>query len=188
MSIYLASQSPRRRELLDQIGVSYQVVSVDVEERQSMGEAPSDYVQRLSLDKAMAGAQVYDDQPVLGADTIVVLGHEVLEKPVSQEEGMAMLLRLSGNTHQVMTAVSLVFQGRHQTCINKTLVRFRTISEQEACEYWLTGEPKDKAGGYGIQGLGGVFVEAIEGSYSSVVGLPLFETSALLAAFGISVL
>jgi septum formation protein len=185
-AIYLASQSPRRRELLEQIGVSYDVLSVNVEECQQSSEAATDYVQRLSLEKALAGAALVSDRPVLGADTIVVLGDDVLEKPLSEDHAVAMLLRLSGHTHQVMTAVSLVFQAQQRTCINVTSVTFRVISDAEARRYWLSGEPKDKAGAYGIQGLGAVFVEHIEGSYSSVVGLPLFETSALLADFGVS--
>lgn len=188
MSIYLASQSPRRRELLDQIGVAYQVVSVDVEEARADDEVAADYVQRLSLDKALAGANIYVDKPVLGADTIVVLEGDVLEKPISQEHAVAMLLRLSGNTHQVMTAISIVFQDKCYTRMNTTSVRFRPITEQEARQYWLTGEPKDKAGGYGIQGFGAVFVETISGSYSSVVGLPLYETASLLRDVGITVL
>ena len=185
-SIYLASQSPRRRELLVQIGVPYEVVQVDVEECQQQGELAADYVRRLSLDKAIAGAAKKPDKPMLGADTIVVLDNQVLEKPASEDEAVAMLLRLSGHTHQVMTAVSLVFQAQQRTSINVTSVTFRAISDAEARRYWLSGEPKDKAGAYGIQGLGAVFVEHIEGSYSSVVGLPLFETSALLADFGVS--
>lgn len=185
-AIYLASQSPRRRELLEQIGVSYDVLSVNVEECQQSSETATDYVQRLSLEKALAGAALVSDRPVLGADTIVVLGDDVLEKPLSEDHAVAMLLRLSGHTHQVMTAVSLVFQAQQRTCINVTSVTFRVISDAEARRYWLSGEPKDKAGAYGIQGLGAVFVEHIEGSYSSVVGLPLFETSALLADFGVS--
>lgn len=187
-AIYLASQSPRRRELLEQIGVSYDVLSVNVEECQQSSEAATDYVQRLSLEKALAGAALVSDRPVLGADTIVVLGDDVLEKPLSEDHAVAMLLRLSGSTHRVMTAVSLVYQDRQATCMNSTVVRFRDVSEQEAREYYLTGEPKDKAGGYGIQGVGAVFVEEIVGSYSSVVGLPLFETSALLADFGVHIL
>ncbi len=185
-AIYLASQSPRRRELLEQIGVSYDVLSVNVEECQQSSEAATDYVQRLSLEKALAGAALVSDRPVLGADTIVVLGDDVLEKPLSEDHAVAMLLRLSGHTHQVMTAVSLVFQAQQRTSINVTSVTFRAISDAEARRYWLSGEPKDKAGAYGIQGLGAVFVEHIEGSYSSVVGLPLFETSTLLADFGVS--
>jgi septum formation protein len=188
MSIYLASQSPRRRELLDQIGVAYQVIPVAVEESRQNGELAAEYVQRLSLNKAQAGAGVYGDKPVLGADTIVVLDGDVLEKPDSEENAVAMLLRLSGCTHQVMTAISIVYQEKVVTRMNTTSVRFRPITEQEARQYWLTDEPIDKAGGYGIQGVGAVFVEAVSGSYSSVVGLPLFETAALLRDFDITVL
>jgi septum formation protein len=185
MSIYLASQSPRRRELLAQIGVAYRVLNVDVEECRQQGETPENYVQRLSLEKAKAGAGLVDDKPVLGADTIVVLDGDVLEKPQSEVDAVQMLLRLSGNTHQVITAVSVVFEGRSHTLINTTLVSFRAISEEEARRYYLTGEPQDKAGAYGIQGFGAVFVEHINGSYSSVVGLPLFEAAQLLSYVGI---
>ncbi|MFT6102308.1 MAG: septum formation protein [Candidatus Endobugula sp.] len=183
MFIYLASQSPRRRELLEQIGVEYQTLTVDVEEQRSDNESPTEYVQRLSLDKAKAGALLKQDHPVLGADTIVVLNDTVLEKPQSEVHGIEMLLRLSGNTHQVMTAVTVVYGERCETRVNVTSVRFRPLSEQEARQYWLSGEPKDKAGGYGIQGKAAVFVEEIQGSYSSVVGLPLFETANLLETF-----
>ena len=145
-AIYLASQSPRRRELLEQIGVSYDVLSVNVEECQQSSETATDYVQRLSLEKALAGAALVSDRPVLGADTIVVLGDDVLEKPLSEDHAVAMLLRLSGHTHQVMTAVSLVFQAQQRTCINVTSVTFRAISDADARRSWLSGEPKDKAG------------------------------------------
>lgn len=183
-AIYLASQSPRRRELLDQIGVNYDVLSVNVEECRQQEESAEDYVQRLSLDKALAGARLAADSPVLGADTIVVLERRVLEKPASEEESVAMLLALSDSTHQVMTAVSVVYGDQKMTRLSTTLVSFRRISEAEARSYWQTGEPRDKAGSYGIQGLGAVFVERIEGSYSGVVGLPLFDTANLLAQLG----
>jgi septum formation protein len=181
MFIYLASQSPRRRELLEQIGIAYQVITVDVEESRQSGELAADYVQRLAKDNALEGALIKYDSPVLGADTIGVLEGSVLEKPISEEHAVAMLLRLSGNTHQVMTAISVVFQEKIHTRMNVTSVRFRAISEIEALEYWATGEPKDKAGAYGIQGRAAVFVEEIQGSYSAVVGLPLFETANLLS-------
>lgn len=178
--IYLASQSPRRRELLAQIGVDYELVSVDVEESRQPDESPETYVQRLSRDKAQAGARVKSDLPVLGADTIVVLENQVLEKPADKLDGINMLMALSDTTHQVMTAVSLTFQGCTETALSTTVVSFRNISRQEAEAYWATGEPADKAGAYGIQGLASVFVREIKGSYSGVVGLPLFETSQLL--------
>ena len=178
-TIYLASQSPRRRELLQQIGVTFDVVRVDVAEVRG-DESPQDYVQRLSRDKASAGIELYPERPVLGADTIVVLGEQVLEKPACREQGIEMLLSLSGQIHQVMTAVSLYSTQRCSTCLSTSFVHFRSISEVEAEAYWDTGEPVDKAGGYGIQGKGGVFVTRIEGSYSGIVGLPLYETHQLL--------
>lgn len=187
MSIYLASQSPRRRELLTQIGVQHDVISVEVEESRSLSESALDYVSRLSYEKAKAGCKLVADHPVLGADTVVVLGSDVLEKPCSEEEGVAMLLRLSGQTHQVFTSVSVVYEAQHETRTVTSLVKFRVITYHEAQQYWQTKEPQDKAGGYGIQGLGAVFVESIQGSYSGIVGLPLFETSQLLSLFGIKV-
>jgi len=183
MFVYLASQSPRRRELLEQIGVSYETLLVDVEEKKQCDESPADYVRRLSQEKATAGVKVKNDQPVLGADTVVVLNEQVLEKPTSEQDAINMLLSLSGNTHQVMTAVTIILGQRSETQVNVTSVRFRAISEKEARDYWQTGEPKDKAGAYGIQGKAAMFVEEIQGSYSSVVGLPLFETAELLTIF-----
>ncbi len=187
IDLYLASQSPRRRELLTQIGVRFTTLSVDVPEQRREGETPEFYVTRLAQDKAQAGAGVKQDKPVLGSDTIVVLNGKVLEKPASAEEGITMLLALSGQVHQVMTAVCLHHNGREQVRLNTTSVRFRSIQLQEAQRYWRTGEPADKAGGYGIQGLGAVFVDSINGSYSAVVGLPLLETSQLLHVFRIPV-
>ena len=183
-AIYLALQSPRRRELLEQIGVRFDLLPVDAEECRQQEETAKDYVKRLSLDKALAGAKIASDRPVLGADTIVVLGSEVLEKPISEEDSVAMLLAFSGVTHQVMTAVSVVYGNQQMTRLSTTSVSFRHISEVEARRYWQSGEPQDKAGGYGIQGLGAVFVERIEGSYSGVVGLPLFGTADRLLTFG----
>ena len=185
IDLYLASQSPRRRELLSQIGVRFDVVSVEVPEVRAQGEAPEEYVQRLAQEKAQAGIVQKQGKPVLGADTIVVLGNKVLEKPETAEQGINMLMSLSSQSHQVMTAVCICDGDRQQLRLNRTLVRFRPIQLSEAQRYWRTGEPTDKAGGYGIQGLGAVFVDSINGSYSSVVGLPLLETSQLLKAFRI---
>ena len=184
---YLASQSPRRRELLAQIGAQFTVISSGVEEQRQSGESPSDYSARLAQEKAQAGARQYSDKPVLGADTIVVLDGQVLEKPASQQQGGEMLLRLSGQTHQVMTSVCVVFGDKSLRRLVATEVRFREIDASEAERYWHSGEPQDKAGGYAIQGLGAVFVEEIKGSYSAVVGLPLLETAQLLAACSIPV-
>ncbi|WP_116474441.1 Maf family protein [Zobellella maritima] len=184
--LYLASASPRRRELLGQLGLPFELVLPRVEERRQAGELPADYVVRLARDKARAGADMAPlPLPVLAGDTIVVLDGEVLEKPQDRDHGLAMLHRLSGRTHRVMTAMAL---SRDNQCLSlrvETAVTFRVLSEADIEAYWATGEPVDKAGGYGIQGLGGRFVSRINGSYSAVVGLPLVETEALLRQAGI---
>ncbi|MGB1298981.1 MAG: Maf family protein [Psychrobium sp.] len=182
-SIYLASQSPRRRELLEQINISYELLSASIDETPLDNEAAANYVKRLAVEKARAGQTVAtEDKPVLGADTIVVLDDKLLGKPRDKEDAISTLMALSGRQHQVMTAVALV-QGDKVVCdVVTTAVTFRTISEQEALNYWHSGEPKDKAGGYGIQGLGAQFVEKIDGCYFAVVGLPLMKTQQLLTA------
>lgn len=190
ISLYLASQSPRRRELLTQIGVAHQVVRVDVVEQPQVQESPSNYVQRLALEKASAGwAQVNQSGlavgPVLGADTIVVINEQILEKPRDAEHATAMLRLLAGATHQVMTAVAMVNAEQQLVKLSVTDVVFRSLDEAEINAYWHTGEPQDKAGGYAIQGLGAVFVEQIRGSYSGVVGLPIEQTVALLQEFNV---
>lgn len=193
-SLYLASQSPRRRELLAQIGVDFQTLMVDVVEQRLAGEMPADYVRRLAADKAKAGGKLLLEGgsgaastiPILGSDTVVVLGDQVLEKPADEADAVAMLLSLSGRTHKVMTAVSFYTPERQQTMLSVTDVVFREITESEAHRYWQTGESCDKAGGYGIQGLGAVFVTEIHGSYTGVVGLPLEQTYLLLDSFGIA--
>jgi len=194
--LYLASASPRRRELLAQIGLRVDVVSQSVKEHLLDNESPENYVQRLALEKAQAGLRVPDIHrqcPVLGADTAVVMDDCILGKPASEAAALAMLKQLSGRTHRVLSAVAVVGkdnlgQDRVETCLSQSRVRFRRIDEQECLAYWHTGEPADKAGAYGIQGLGAVFIEHLEGSYSGVMGLPLFETSELLYRFGIKVL
>lgn len=181
-SIYLASQSPRRRELLDQIGVQFELLNADIDETPLDNEAAGDYVKRLAIEKATAGQSIATaDKPVLGADTIVVLDNQLLGKPRNKEHAISMLLALSGRQHQVMTAVALVQGDVTVSDVVTTSVTFRTISEQEALNYWDTDEPKDKAGGYGIQGLGAQFVEKIDGCYFAVVGLPLMKTQQLLS-------
>ena len=189
-SIYLASKSPRRRELLQQIGVSHQVISADVIEVPRTKESPSDYVQRMAREKAEAGfASVKRQQlvakPVLGADTIVVINNEILEKPQDAEHGAVMLRKLAGTDHQVMTAVAMIVEEKCTVKLSVTDVVFRPLSEDEIAAYWQTGEPRDKAGGYAIQGLGAVFVQQIRGSYTGVVGLPIEQTVALLAEFAV---
>ncbi|HEB57934.1 MAG TPA: septum formation inhibitor Maf [Gammaproteobacteria bacterium] len=188
--IYLASRSPRRRELLAQVGIRCEVVTVEVDETPRAGEAPADYALRLACEKAAAGWQAVGasgTRPVLGADTVVVIDDAILGKPVDREAGLAMLARLSGREHRVLTAVALC-RGETQSRLSETRVFFRPLGEAECRVYWDSGEPADKAGGYGIQGRGAIFVTRIEGSYSGVVGLPLYETAELLAAAGIRVL
>lgn len=188
--LYLASASPRRRELLTQIGISHRVVQVTVDEARHTDETPELYVLRLALQKARAGRKridAADPCPVLGADTAVVIGGEVLGKPRDREDGVAMLRLLSGVTHHVYTGVALV--GDHEaTRLSVSAVSFRPLSREEREGYWQTGEPADKAGAYAIQGRGAIFVSRVEGSYSGVMGLPLFETAELLKDFGLNVL
>lgn len=187
--IYLASGSPRRRELLTQIGVPFVTLSAAIDETPQPGEAPADYVARLALGKARAGhANVPADghqAVVLGADTAVIVDGRILGKPVDQADALAMLMSLSGREHQVLTAVALVDGARSEVINVSAQVRFRGIATAEAQAYWASGEPLDKAGGYAIQGLGAVFVASLHGSYSAVVGLPLCETAALLGRFGV---
>ncbi len=185
-SIYLASTSPRRRELLEQIGVAYQVIGAPVDETPRGGEATEGYVLRMALEKARAGHGQAADKlhPVLGADTTVVVGGAVLGKPRDRADGIAMLRRLSGVTHHVYSGVALVVAGREATRLSVSAVSFREIAERECAAYWMSGEPADKAGGYAIQGRGALFVVRLEGSYSGVMGLPLFETAELLREFG----
>lgn len=193
MAIYLASQSPRRRELLGQIGVPFDVVSVDVPEQRRPAEVAAQFVERLALAKARAGWQhSARDRPVLGADTIVVLDDEVLGKPADRADAEAMLARLSGREHRVMTAVALVGdlagEGHEAMRLSISRVRLRVITAAERQAYCATGEPDDKAGAYAIQGRAAVFVEHLEGSYSGVMGLPVFETADLLKEFAVPVI
>ena len=189
-SLVLASGSPRRKELLTQLGYEFSVLVTDIEEQQQPDEDAQTYVQRLSLDKAKAALNLIAEQEpnsnqyvVLGSDTVVVSQGQVLEKPSDLADCKRMLTQLSDQRHQVMTAVSVVSADKHKTEIVITDVWFKPLSEQEIEKYWQTGEPCDKAGSYGIQGLGGRFVTRIEGSYYAVVGLPLFETDQLLQEF-----
>lgn len=185
--LILASKSPRRKELLAQIGVKFESVSADIDERLEPNETAEAFVLRLALEKAQAVAQEYPGRWVLGSDTAVVLADQILGKPADKADSLRMLQALSGQTHQVMTAVALVNGERQQLLSVTTDVSFRTIDPAEAERYWLSGEPCDKAGSYGIQGLGAVFVEHIAGSYSAVVGLPLQQTAQLLTRCGIPI-
>lgn len=182
--IVLASASPRRRELLDQLGVAHEVVPADVDESAVPGEAPDALVVRLARAKALAGLQRDGGgRAVLGADTIVVLQGEVFGKPRDRDDAVRMLIALGGREHQVMTAVAVATSGGELAeALSVTNVRMRPISVAEAGIYWDSGEPAGKAGAYAIQGLGAMFIEHVSGSYSGVMGLPLYETARLLQA------
>ncbi|CUU22666.1 septum formation inhibitor Maf [Duffyella gerundensis] len=184
LSLYLASGSPRRRELLTQLGLQFERLITSVVEQRDDHETAEQYVRRLALDKARAGVAVAPtDLPVLGADTLVVLEGEILEKPRDADHAAAMLAMLSGQTHRVMTAVALADRQQQLDCLVTTEVTFRTLTADDIAAYVATGEPMDKAGAYGIQGIGGNFVRKINGSYHAVVGLPLVETSELVSHF-----
>jgi septum formation protein len=185
--LYLASQSSRRCQLLEQLGVSFAVISVDVDETRGTAEPPADYATRIACDKACAGAAACDfSRPVLGADTTVVVDDEVFGKPRDQADALRMLGKLSGRTHRVVTAVALCRGREHVASVcSVSEVSFRRLDSDECLAYWASGEPRDKAGAYAIQGRAGAFVSHINGSYSGVVGLPLFETEQLLRAAGI---
>lgn len=182
--IILASASPRRRELLQQIGVAHEVLAVDIDETARPGESAVDLVCRLARQKAEEGARRSGAAvPVLGSDTVVVVDGRVFGKPLDGNDAQRMLLQLGGREHEVLTAVALTDpQGGVREALSTTVVRMRPIVAAEAAAYWASGEPAGKAGGYAIQGLGAVFIEHIRGSYSGVMGLPLYETAQLLQA------
>lgn len=188
-SFFLASGSPRRKELLTLLGYQFDIIIPNIEEQQNKGELPREYVERLSREKAQAGLVLAESTfphlslPVLGADTIVVIGPRVLEKPVDYNDSKNMLLQLSGGKHQVMTSVTVADHNEFKTTTVVTDVWFKVLTESEIEAYWQSGEPCDKAGSYGIQGIGGRFVSRIEGSYHAVMGLPLMETDLLLTDF-----
>jgi septum formation protein len=182
--LVLASASPRRAALLTQLGLVFTVNYTNVDESRRPDESVIAMVQRLALTKArlVAHGEVL---PVLGADTLVVVDDVPLGKPIDRAHGVSMLAQLSGRAHDVFTAVALVQESKSEVRLSRSRVFFREISQTEAQAYWMSGEPRDKAGGYGIQGIGGIFAQRIEGSYSGIVGLPLAETEALLQAFGV---
>ena len=185
-TLILASQSPRRKALLSQLGYQFDCISADIDESQLEGENASQYVNRLALAKAQRIAKNQRDTvTVLGSDTTVVYQNTLLGKPETLAESIQILSMLSNNTHQVLTSVAVVQGDRHKVIEVITNVTFKALSEQEIINYWHTNEPQDKAGSYGIQGIGGQFVTHISGSYSAVVGLPLYETAQLLAEFNL---
>lgn len=188
MGLILASASPRRKELLEQIGVNFTVQPINIDETPLLDEQPCEYVQRLAKEKALACFQLTDQcSVVMGSDTTVVYAGEILGKPLNREHAAEMLMRLSGSTHEVMTAVAVISAERQCLKLVTTEVSFKQLTLEQCYAYWQSGEPQDKAGSYGIQGLGAVFVEQIKGSYSAVVGLPLAETAEMLEQFGIPV-
>jgi septum formation protein len=184
--IHLASASPRRSELLRQLGVRCDIHPADIDESLQPDEAPSAYVERLALEKARAAlASIGTPRaPVLAADTTVVLDAGILGKPRDRDDAIAMLSRLSGRCHEVLTAIAVVDAARAETAVNRSTVQFRRIESDEIDAYWRSGEPADKAGAYAIQGIGAIFVEELHGSYTGVMGLPLFETARILSTFG----
>lgn len=185
--ILLASASPRRSALLAQVGVLHEIRATDVDETARDGEDAASMACRLARDKALEGRRLGTGLPVLGADTVVVLDGQVFGKPVDAADGARMLRALGGHTHHVITAVALALPGASgpAEALSDTAVTMRAISAREAQAYWNSGEPVGKAGGYAIQGLGAMFIERIEGSYSGVMGLPLYETMQLLQAHGL---
>lgn len=192
--IYLASQSPRRQELLNQIGVSYDVLTLEIDESIKNNEKPEEYVLRLAKEKALAGWKVHKakEKPVLGSDTAVVIDGNILGKPRDSLDAKRMLSLLSGKTHQVMTAVALCSRAQNgsspelSSVISVSDVSFKTLSDDEIEQYTHSGEGNDKAGAYGIQGMAAAFITHLSGSYSGVMGLPLYETTELLNKAGIS--
>ena len=195
--IYLASRSPRRRELLMQVGIRFDTIAFrnppredkDVDETAHPDETPLDYVQRVAQAKALHGWRIVGwrrlmPQPVLAADTTLELDGCIIGKPSDADDAIRILRRLSAKTHRVLTAVAVAFEGRLESALSVSEVRFGALDEGEIRRYVASGEPMDKAGAYGIQGHAGLFVEQLTGSYTGVMGLPLFETGALLRGFG----
>lgn len=182
--VYLASRSPRRRELLQQMAVDFAVIGADIDESVLDSESPSDYVRRIAIEKAEAGqsALLADDKlmPVLAADTAVILNGNIFGKPVNDDDARHMLQQLSGHTHQVMTAVALAKANQILCKVSVSDVTFARLSDEEINWYLQTGEGRDKAGSYAVQGLGAIFIEQIRGSFSGIMGLPIRETGQLL--------
>lgn len=184
-TVVLASASPRRRELLSQLGIRFEALPVDLEEDCTDQRDPADCVRKLALEKARAALIQRPDSVVIGSDTLVVLDDEIFGKPRSREQGMWMLESLSGRAHDVVTGVAIVSQDRQEKIVQRSIVTFAELQPELVRAYWETGEPRDKAGAYAIQGLGAVFIRHLQGSYSGVMGLPLYETALLLSRFGV---
>lgn len=183
----MASASPRRRLFLSDLGLEFEVITADLDERPFHGETPSEFVSRISMEKCVSVSSVYRDGSILGADTVVVLDGEILGKPADEESAKAMLKRLSGRWHEVWTGFC-IFNQSHGVTVQRTVktdVLFSRLTDKVCDAYVKTGESMDKAGAYGIQGLGGALVERIRGSYTNVVGLPLAEVVKELESLGI---
>jgi septum formation protein len=183
LSLILASKSPRRKTLLQQLGYQFSCVSADIDESVFVNEKAEDYVLRVATTKAQVIAQQNNNAVILAADTSVILDNKILMKPVDFNDGKRILSTLSGRQHQVLTAVAILYKQQINSIVVSTDVFFKTLSAQEISDYWHTGEPQDKAGSYAIQGIAGKFITHIHGSYSAVVGLPLYETEQLLTKY-----
>jgi len=193
--IYLASSSPRRQQLLDQIKVRYLLLAPQIKETPRPQESPVDYALRIAIEKARAGWKLQQEAipskpylPILGADTVVTSNNTIFGKPENREDGLNMLEQLSGKSHDVISAIALITRTKEYTAICTSSVTFRHTTPEEREQYWSSGESGDKAGSYAIQGIGAVFISNISGSYSGVMGLPLFETAKILQESGICVL
>ena len=184
--LMLASASPRRAELLQQLGLHFEVLPADVDETAAAAETAQALVERLAMTKARAVARRYPDAVVLGADTVVALDGDIFGKPRNEADATRMLTALSGHSHHVCTAVAVVGAGECRSRLSVSRVTFARFDADAIANYWATGEPRGKAGAYAIQGFGGAFVSHLEGSYSGVMGLPLHDTAVLLAAAGVS--
>ena len=186
--LHLASASPRRRDILSALGLRFTYAGVDADESRLAEETPAQMVVRLAALKARAATEPGAGRVIIGADTAVALGDRIFDKPADEAEAVDILLQLSGRSHEVLTGVAVQSDDHVETLLSCSKVRFRDIDPAEASDYWHSGEPADKAGGYAIQGLGAVFVAELQGSYSGVVGLPVFETAAALGRAGVAVL
>lgn len=182
----LASSSPRRKELLKQIGLEVEIQPADIDETPGVNENPEKYVQRMAMEKAICiRSKLGSAVPIISGDTIVVVDGSILGKPSSESQFRDMMQQLSGRQHEVLSAFTLLCKEINETSIQRTAVWFRPLSDLDIEEYWLSGEPEGRAGGYAIQGLGALFVERIEGSYSSVMGFPIFEIGQMLSKYGL---
>jgi len=187
--IYLASASPRRQELLRQLGIVFEVLPSNILEVQERGESPEAYVRRVAADKARFVENLIRERglsahPVLGADTEVVLDGEIFGKPRDRDHGIEMLQRLAGHTHEVLSTVCMMHSGKEHAALSRSRVTFTPLTQAEICQYWETGEPLGKAGAYAIQGKAAAFITRLEGSYSGVMGLPLHELSEVMKKIG----